>query len=540
MRFALFTLTSLLLLIPGSARAESCFSQDEIKLLVVRASSTTPVKLDEKLEQELVKLATKHQEALAAAIKEKAKQETIDKLRKLNTQNGLRLCQIVKSVGWPTSALVGRDGVLAIFHLLRNCASFETQRDLLRVIIATIGKDPAQKSDFANLYDRLSVSAGLKQRYGTQALSRNGFLILYPVVDERHLDQRRQQMGLIPLTDQIKELERTYHQPLVRARQSPDSEISPQLKSFPSGSLDVASLDSGTISEDDVVRVNTNLVSLNVSVFNDKAKSFVGSLAKEDFKVFEDGHVQTLTYFAATSVPFDLVLLIDLSSSTSKKRDLIIQSTRQFVASARPDDRVAIVTFADEPTVVSPLTLDRKVLAESIPTITGGGGSSIWDAIKFTLDSVVGPRSGDRRSAVVLMSDGVDGALFSGSQNFGSTTTFADLIRRIGQSDTLIVPIYLDTESENTSADWERVKYAAARKMLMAMADESGGQYYHARKLTDLDGVYQQVINDLGQVYSLGYKPTNEQRDGSWRNIEIEVVNRPDLKAHSRPGYYAQ
>jgi Ca-activated chloride channel family protein len=540
MKFALFTLTSLLLVIPGSARAESCFSQDEIKLLVVRASSTTPVKLDEKLEQELVKLATKHQETLAAAIKEKAKQDTIDKLRKLNTQNGLRLCQIVKSVGWPTSALVGRDGVLAIFHLLRNCASFETQRDLLRVIIATIGKDPAQKSDFANLYDRLSVSAGIKQRYGTQALSRNGFLILYPVVDERHLDQRRQQMGLIPLTDQIKELERTYHQPLVRARQSPDSEISPQLKSFPSGALDVASLDSGTISEDDVIRVNTNLVSLNVSVFNDKAKSFVGSLAKEDFKVFEDGHVQTLTYFAATSVPFDLVLLIDLSSSTSKKRDLIIKSTRQFVASARPDDRVAIVTFADEPTVVSPLTLDRKVLAESISTITGGGGSSIWDAIKFTLDTVVGPRSGDRRSAVVLMSDGVDGALFTGSQNFGSTTTFADLIRRIGQSDTLIVPIYLDTESENTSADWERGRYAAARKMLMAMADESGGQYYHARKLTDLDGVYQQVINDLGQVYSLGYKPTNEQRDGSWRNIEIEVVNRPDLKAHSRPGYYAQ
>jgi hypothetical protein len=72
------------------------------------------------------------------------------------------------------------------------------------------------------------------------------------------------------------------------------------------------------------------------------------------------------------------------------------------------------------------------------------------------------------------------------------------------------------------------------------LAQESGGSYYKARKISDLNGVYEQVINDLGKVYSLGYKSTNEAHDGSWRWVQVSIANRPDLTAHARPGYYAQ
>ena len=81
--------------------------------------------------------------------------------------------------------------------------------------------------------------------------------------------------------------------------------------------------------------------------------------------------------------------------------------------------------------------------------------------------------------------------------------------------------------------------YENARKTLALLAQESGGLYYTARKIEDLNGVYDQVINDLGKVYSLGYKPTNEKRDGSWRRVQIQIPNRADLSARSRPGYYA-
>jgi VWFA-related protein len=103
----------------------------------------------------------------------------------------------------------------------------------------------------------------------------------------------------------------------------------------------------------------------------------------------------------------------------------------------------------------------------------------------------------------------------------------------------LIVPIYLDTE-ETMGNPFTKQEYENARHALNLLAQESGGSYYKARKLSDLNGVYEQVINDLGKVYSLGYNPTNPARDGSWRWVQISIMNRPDLVARARPGYYAQ
>jgi VWFA-related protein len=273
-------------------------------------------------------------------------------------------------------------------------------------------------------------------------------------------------------------------------------------------------------------------VSLNVSVFNNKQKMFVGSLAKEDFRVLEDDQEQTITYFASTDVPFDLVLLVDLSGSTAGKRDLIKKSTLRFIEAARRADRLAIVTFADTTTVISPLTLDRAQLKASVENMEGTGGSNVWDAVKFALDDVIGPKTLERRRAVVLMSDGMDGAFFSSMG--GSKTTFARLIEQVGQTDALIIPIYLDTQIDYGGIGDN------ARRALNLLAQESGGSFYHARKLSDLNGVYEQVINDLGKVYSLGYKPTNATRDGSWRSVQVSIVNRTDLVTRTRPGYYAQ
>jgi VWFA-related protein len=200
---------------------------------------------------------------------------------------------------------------------------------------------------------------------------------------------------------------------------------------------------------------------------------------------------------------------------------------------------LAIVTFSDSPTVISPLTLDRAQLTASVKDMEGTGGSQVWDAIKFTLDNVIGPKTLERRRAVVLMSDGVDGALFRMGPSRGSTTSFADLLEQVRQTDALIVPIYLDTE-ESMGNPFVKEEYENARRTLNVLAQESGGTYYKARKLSDLNGVYEQVINDLGKVYSLGYKPTNGERYDSWRWVQVSLPNHPDLIARTRPGYYAQ
>lgn len=279
------------------------------------------------------------------------------------------------------------------------------------------------------------------------------------------------------------------------------------------------------------LRVDTNLVSLNVSVYSNKLRTNVSMLEQKDFAVTEDAHPETISFFGTTDVPFDLVLLLDLSGSTAGKRDLIRKSTRRFIEAARPSDRLAIVTFEDVANVISPLTEDRQKLLESIKGIEGGGGSNIWGSLKFTLDEVIGPKSLNRRRAVVLMTDGIDNGL---SGFLDGELSFADLVEAVRRNDALIIPIYLDVGDYFSNRITDN-----ARKTLELLAEESGGLFYKARKIEDLNGVYAQVIEDLGKVYSLGYKPTNEKRDGSWRAVKIEIPNQPDLKARARPGYYA-
>ena len=539
-----FVVLALLLLAVGSVatQAQSCLTADDVRQMLVRVEAPAPATVNKKLKEDLLKMAVKQRELLQQVVeKDQSKQSDREKLHKTYDNDIGKLCEILKTNGWPTTALVDREGVVATFYILRNGGTYDLQRDLLPVILAVIKKDPIQKQEFAGLFDRLRVTAGMKQLFGTQAVSMGGFLVLYPIEDQAKVDARRAEFGLQPLELYIKGLERSYGKPLVKARQPPDSQVSKQLSDSLTKAIDATQLGADEVDPNDVIKTDTSLVSLNVSVFNDKLKTFVGSLTKDDFQILENEQPQTVTYFASTDVPFDLVLLIDLSGSTSEKRDLIKKSTLRFIETARPTDRLAIVTFSDTATIVSPLTLDREQLKASVATMQGMGGSNVWDAVKFTLDNVVGQKSLERRRAVVLMSDGVDGALARFGSMRGSKITFADLLEQVRQTDTLIVPIYLDTEStENYGASFIKDEYENARRTLNLLAQESGGSFYRARKISDLNGVYEQVINDLGKVYSLGYKPTNAKRDGSWRWVQVSILNRTDLVARTRPGYYAQ
>lgn len=525
----------------SSAVAQSCLTKEDVTRLIQRINQPQPQKPDKKLENELVKLATATQEKLQDYVKQEKKTDSLRKrVSSQNEKATAKLCQVLKDVGWPTKGLVEEAGVQSAFYLLKTSAPYELQRDLLPVIVAAVKQDESQKPEFAGVLDRLRVGAGMKQLFGTQAIIRNGFLVLYPIEDEAHVDERRAQFGLRPMAEHLRTLERQYQTPVVKSRDIPPSQLSSGLKQSISGAIQSTLLNTPPISEGDVIRTDTNLVNLNVSVFSNKLKIFVSALTKDDFKVFEDGKEQTVSYFASTEVPFDLVLLVDLSGSTERKRDLIRQSTQRFIEAARPADRISIVTFSDKVNVLSPLTSDRTRLLESITDMTGGGGSSIWDALKFSLDNIVGQKSLERRRAIVMMTDGVDGALSYFHDDFGSQISFADLLEAVRQTDTLIVPIYLDTESDDSPSSWTRQMYENARKTLGALAEESGGTYYKAKKIADLNGVYEQVINDLGKVYSLGYKPENDKRDGTWRSVQVQIVNRPDLIARSRPGYYAK
>lgn len=291
----------------------------------------------------------------------------------------------------------------------------------------------------------------------------------------------------------------------------------------------------------ETIRIDTDLVNISVSVFSRNSSVPKVALEQKDFAVFENGTPQEISFFASAETPFDLVLLLDLSGSTADKIKLIRKSAKRFVDATRPGDRIAIVTFTAEVQVASLLTLDHEALKKGIDQIEKPrGGTNFWDALRFVLEHIVGQsRAEGRRSAVVVMTDGVDNALPDVSGD-GSVTTVAELIEIVRRSETIVLPIYLDTEKEAAKHGTPRSAYALAQHQLSELASESGNPVYQARKVEDLDGVYSRVIHDLSTVYSIGYRPTNRARDGSWRPVSVQFVGHPELAVRSRRGYYAK
>ncbi|HMF56868.1 MAG TPA: VWA domain-containing protein [Pyrinomonadaceae bacterium] len=292
----------------------------------------------------------------------------------------------------------------------------------------------------------------------------------------------------------------------------------------------------------ETLHVDTDLVNLNVSVISRNSSAETGALRQEDFTVYENGQPQEISFFASAEAPFDLVLLLDLSGSTENKLSLVKKSARRFVEASRPGDRIAIVTFTDVPVLVSRLTTDRDALKKRISKIERPrGGTNFWDALDYVLRAVVDRETQHvRRTAIIAMTDGVDNAL-PDVPGAGSGTSFDELLKTIRNSDAIVLPVYLDTEREMVKQ--HRVlpsAYALARQQLAQLAEESGSLLYQARRLEDLKRVYEQVIHNLGMVYSIGYRPTNSQRDGTWRDVAVSIKQRPELQARAKRGYFAR
>ena len=294
------------------------------------------------------------------------------------------------------------------------------------------------------------------------------------------------------------------------------------------------------ISEGDVIRVDSQLVTLNVSVIDRGTNRGLVGLGQTDFKLFEEGDEQRIVQFESSSAPFDLFLLIDLSGSTREVVKLIRAAALRFVAAARPNDRIGVIVFAGEATVVSQLTADRELLRQRIETIdTARGDTKLYDATNFAMDEVLKESKKSRRSAIVLMSDGLDGTIPGISGQQGSRHTYQETLRNIQEFDGVLYTLWLNTEYEAMSPlDTQPEAFDAGHDRMKEMADAGGGVFYPVERLTDLAGAYEQVVADLGTMYSLAYQPSNSTRDGKWRTIRIKV-DRNNAVPRGKRGYYA-
>ena len=189
------------------------------------------------------------------------------------------------------------------------------------------------------------------------------------------------------------------------------------------------------VSEGDVIRVNTTLVSVPVSVL-DRQGRFVPNLKREDFTVFENEVEQSIAYFEPAEMPFTVALLLDTSASTHFHLFEIKEAAIEFAKRLRPQDRVLIVSFNDEVLLLTEVTNDLNIIEGVIQEYASTGNSTrLYDAMDLTIKERLNKIKG--RKAIVLFTDGVD----TSSQQ----ATYNSTLSAVEELDALIYPIQYDT-----------------------------------------------------------------------------------------------
>jgi Ca-activated chloride channel family protein len=342
------------------------------------------------------------------------------------------------------------------------------------------------------------------------------------------------------------------------------------------------------VEEGDVVRVETQLVSVPAVVTNSSGRPMAG-LHAENFLLFENGQQQHISNFATTEAPFEIALLLDTSGSTRADVELIRRAASSFIDALRPGDRVAIVGFntsrqgqivAAKVEVLSKLTDDRKLLRTAIEQLGSSYGTPFYDALNRIADEVFHdpPRADLRgRRAVVALTDGVDSTsesdlqtaraklsragvasyfiqvntedfvedrLLKDCQDDGRLTLSAKQLQRYRQ-------VFFPRARPEDYVDFcqmgqfERMQisrdlYNLARREMDEMAKASGGRNFLAASLQDARAAFARVATEIGTQYSLGYYPTNKARDGKFRTIRVEVQGAAEKsQVRAREGYYA-
>lgn len=307
--------------------------------------------------------------------------------------------------------------------------------------------------------------------------------------------------------------------------------------------------------EDETIRVDTNLIQLNVGVADNRGNAVL-SLSRNDFVVYEDGVKQEIVSFEPAQAPFSLVLLLDVSGSTLNFRPTLKQSALRFIDALSPDDRVAVITFDAKVKMLQKFTTDRKKIGYAIQDARGAGETNFYNALKYSLQQLSG--EGKRRKAIIVLTDGVDTEMRKqDATNAAQAKTDEEAIASVKPDESAALRAVLDlADSQGVtvyplalpSGDPKRLPsitstqaaiYASARARIQTLANRTGGRLHQINRLEDMGRLYAEVAADMRTLYTIAYQsPGTRPRDGSWRAINIEVA-RPELIARTRPGYYA-
>ena len=271
------------------------------------------------------------------------------------------------------------------------------------------------------------------------------------------------------------------------------------------------------------LKVDVKLVNMFVTV-TDGHGSPVGSLNKEDFKLSEDGVEQKIAVFDRQSeLPLSIITAIDTSLSTKKDLKLETESARHFAHTIlRPVDAMALYQFSEIVSELVPFTADLERIDRGINTIHPGSATALYDAICLGSEAM---ESRHGRKVMVVITDGGDTA---------SSNRYADALRSAQSAEAIVYSIIIVPIEASAGRD------TGGEHALVQIANDTGGKYYYATSLPQLDEAFRKISEELRTQYLLAYYPTRRFSDSDFRRVEIKLAApaAANYRARYRAGYF--
>lgn len=277
---------------------------------------------------------------------------------------------------------------------------------------------------------------------------------------------------------------------------------------------------------DEIIKVETELVNLNVRVI-DRNNRPINNLLKADFKIFEDNQPQEIEFFSKSEVPTNYSLVIDNSGSLRSQLEKVIEAGKIIIGTNRPGDETSVIRFvnSEKIEIVQDFTGNKTDLNDALDNLfIEGGQTAIIDAVYLAAEKVqeyekTERASDKKRRALIIVSDGEDRDSYYKEEQ---------LLQLLRESDVQIYAVGFVNELNKEGGLISKSPQAKAKALLERMANETGGKVYFPNSVSELPQIAANIASELRTQYSIGYIPSNDKTDNSFRNIKVVVADGPN------------
>lgn len=280
------------------------------------------------------------------------------------------------------------------------------------------------------------------------------------------------------------------------------------------------------IAEDDKpLKVQTDLVTLTLTV-KDQWGRYVSNLTQKNFRIFENGVEQELSFFSDVDSPASIGVIFDVSGSMGGgKIARSMNALKRFMLTSHPSDEYSLIAFNDRVQLLTDRTRDINAVLDKLTGVRTKGSTALYDAVYLGTENVT--RGAHQKRALLIISDGQDN---------NSRYNVGEVRRLLKESDVIIYSVGINGYKAFSPEDVQGQEY------LIALSKATGGQAFFPNGGIEFDEIFERIALELRHQYSVGYIPKDFNQDGKWRKLKAKVTpprGMPQLSVQTRTGYYA-